>query len=129
MTHTPTNTATRTFTSTPTSTPTLTSTPGVFQFSVSPELDVNGKIQFNWGSTIQSEEVSIKIYTSGFRLVRAFSFDKREHPENLDAGIHDLTWDGRDEGGHPMPTGNYFCFININAGKKTYEASGRTNIP
>jgi flagellar hook assembly protein FlgD len=110
-------------------TPTYTSTPGVFQFSVSSQPDANGQIHFNWGSTIRSDEVAIKIYTSGFRLVRAFDFDKHEHPEYLDAGLHEVVWDGKDEQGRMMPPETYLCFINIVAGKRTYEASGRTSFP
>jgi flagellar hook assembly protein FlgD len=125
-THTPTYTYTPTYTKT--FTPTNTSTPGVFKFKVSP-LPEGGQIKFQWGTTVPADEVYLKIYTSGFRLVREFHFTSTYGPENLTGGTHEMGWDGKDEEGRPMPPGNYLCFIDINVGKKRYEASGKTEIP
>lgn len=132
---TPTSTDTATFTATPTPThtltptPTATSTPGVFQFTVSPKPDGQGQVHFSWGTTIPADEAFLKIYTSGFRVVREFVFNRKENPEFLPAGVHDFTWDGKDEQKRAMAPGTYLCFINVNVGKKRYEASGKTEIP
>ncbi|HTA76195.1 MAG TPA: hypothetical protein VK791_03440 [bacterium] len=139
ITHTPTVTLTYTITNSPTKTstctstitmtPTLTSTPGVFLFKVSPKPEVDGKIKFEWGTTIKSKETNVKIFTSGFRMVRQFSFDRNTHPENLNPGQHEMTWDGKDEEDRAMPPGNYLCFIVVETEKKDYESSAKTNIP
>ena len=71
----------------------------------------------------------MRIYTSGFRLVRDFSFNKIEKPEYLTSGTHEITWDGKDDQMRAMPPGNYLCFISVSVGKKSYEASGKTEIP
>ncbi len=63
------------------------------------------------------------------RPVVNFEFNKHEKPEYLTAGTHEVVWDGRDEEERPMPPGSYICFISITVGKKTYEASGKTEIP
>jgi len=110
-------------------TPTGTPTPGVFKFNVSPKPETDGKIKFQWGTTIKAREINIKIFTSGFRLVEQFSFDKQAHSENLSAGEHEMSWDGKDEQGRAMPSGNYLCFVVIETEKKDYEASAKTNIP
>jgi hypothetical protein len=131
-TYTPTATGTlptKTFTPTITWTPTLTATPGVFDFTVSPKPEADGKIKFRWGSTFKSREVDVKVFTTGFRLVRQFNFDRHEHGENLNPGEHEMSWDGKDEEDRPMPAGNYMCFIEVSAEKKTYAASAMTHIP
>jgi len=110
-------------------TPTLTSTPGVFKFFVSPKPEVDGNIKFQWGTTVSAQEINVKVFTSGFRLVRQFSFDKHQHNENLSPGEHEMSWDGRDEQNRAMPPGNYLCFIIVETENKNYDASAKTNIP
>ncbi len=110
-------------------TPTLTSTPGVVWFTVSAKPEPDGKIKFKWDSTFKAKEVDVKIFTTGFRLVRQFNYDKHEHGENLNPGEHEIYWDGKDEEDRPMPAGNYLCFIEAMAEKRSYEASAMTNIP
>ena len=124
-------TATRTKTVTPTATVTntATSTPGVFEFIVSPKPEADGLIRFKWGATVKVKEVDVKIFTSGFRLVRQFSFDRLNHNEYLLSGPHDITWNGKDEEDRAMPSGVYICFILVETDKKDYEASGKTEIP
>jgi hypothetical protein len=133
LTFTPTDTitptVTKTATRTPTATLTATSTPGVFKFSVSPKPDASNQIHFSWGTTVNAERAYLKIFTSGLRPVRDFDYSKDEKPEYLSKGLHEVVWDGRDEDSRPMPPGSYICFISITAGKKTYEASGKTEIP
>ncbi len=119
----PTPTLTVTFT------PTYTSTPGVFKFSVSPKPDAQGKVNFSWGTTIPADEAYLKIYTSGFRMVREFNFNRDENTDYLTAGSHDFTWDGKDDNQKSLPPATYLCFIDVNVGKKKYEASGKTEIP
>jgi hypothetical protein len=126
---TPTASATATASPTPTATPTVTSTPGVFVFSVSPKPDDQGDIRFKWGTTVSADEVFLGIYTSGYRVVRKFSFNKKENSEYLASGEHEYTWDGRDINKRPMAPGIYLCFIQVNVGIKRYEASGKTEIP
>lgn len=122
-------TRTKTVTPTPTMTNTATSTPGVFEFVVSPKPEADGVIRFKWGATVKANEVDVKIFTSGFRLVRQFSFDKHVHNENLLPGPHEITWNGRDEEDRAMPSGHYICFILVETDKKDYEASGKTEVP
>jgi flagellar hook assembly protein FlgD len=110
-------------------TPTATSTPGVSVFKVSPKPEADGTIKFQWETTTKAKEVDVKVFTSGFRMVRQFSFDQHQQNENLKAGPHETTWDGKDEQGRPMPSGTYLCFILIQTDKKDYEASGKTEIP
>lgn len=124
-----TSTPTKTATRTPTSTPTATPTPGVFKFLVSPKPDAQGQIHFSWGVNVQVDQVYLKVYTSGFRLVWDESFGKEKRPDYLTSGDHEVTWDGKDEEGRPMPPGLYLCFLDMTAGKKNYQSSGKTEIP
>jgi hypothetical protein len=126
-TDTPTATVTSSFTATPS--PTWTSTPGVFQFTVSPKPDAQGQIHFQWGTTIPADEAYLRVFTSGFRLVWEDVFNKDQKPEFLTTDPHDVTWNGRDDQGRPMPPGSYICFISVTVGKKTYESSAKTEIP
>ena len=126
---TPTATITQTPTKTPTSTPTATSTPGVFEFSVSPKPDETGLVRFKWGTTVPANEAYLRVYTSGFRLVWEMNFNKDEKPEYLGSGAHEVTWNGKDDEGRPMPPGTYLCFISVTAGKKSYESSSKTEMP
>jgi hypothetical protein len=126
---TPTFSPTFTPTSTPTTTLTVTPTPGVFQFQISPRPDAEGKVHFQWGTNVPADEVYLKIYSSGFRVVHGFEFNKEQQPGLLTPGAHEVTWDGRDEQGRRIPPGDYFCFIDVRAGGKRYEASGRVGIP
>jgi flagellar hook assembly protein FlgD len=57
------------------------------------------------------------------------NFNKDEKPEFLTSGNHETSWNAKDEEDRPMPPGNYLCYISISVGKKTYEASGKTEIP
>lgn len=126
-TNTPTATVTSSFTATPS--PTWTSTPGVFQFTVSPKPDAQGQIHFQWGTTIPADEAYLRVFTSGFRLVWEEVFNKDQKPEFLTTDPHDVTWNGRDDQGRPMPPGSYICFISVTVGKKSYESSSKTEIP
>jgi flagellar hook assembly protein FlgD len=110
-------------------TPTATSTPGIFKFKVSPKPEADGQIKFQWETTMKAKEVDVKIFTSGFRIVRQFSFDQHHQTDNLKAGSHDMAWNGKDEEDRPMPPGVYLCFILVQTAEKDYEASGKTNIP
>lgn len=120
---------TPTFTTTPTSTLTMTPTPGVFIFSVSPKPGDDGRIRFRWGVNVQADEVFLKVYSSGFRLVHGWHFNTKEGREYLIAGSHEFLWDGRDGYGRRFPPGLYLCFIDIRVGERHFESSGRTGIP
>jgi flagellar hook assembly protein FlgD len=78
---------------------------------------------------MQSNEAYLRVYTSGFRLVWEEDFGKDKKPEYLTSGTHDITWNGKDDQNRSMPPGTYLCFISATAGKKTYEASSKTEIP
>jgi flagellar hook assembly protein FlgD len=78
---------------------------------------------------IPSDRVYLKIYSSGFRLVRDFEFNKVDSPDYLTRGTHEFYWDGKDEQNRPMPPGDYICVINVDVKKKVYEASSKTDIP
>ncbi len=62
-------------------------------------------------------------------MVWEATYGKAEHPEYLDAGNHETTWNGRDDQGRSMPPGTYLCFISVTVGKKSYESSGKTEMP
>jgi flagellar hook assembly protein FlgD len=101
----------------------------VFLFKVSPKPDPQKNVGFKWGANLAADRVFLKIFSSGFRLVRSFEFTKVDSPDFLTKGPHEFKWDGKDEQNRPMPPGSYFCFIDINVKKKTYEASSKTEIP
>jgi len=82
-----------------------------------------------WGTTAPAKEAYLRVYTSGFRMVWDENFNKDEHPEFLGAGTHETTWNGKDDQGRPMPPGSYICFISVTVGKKSYESSGKTEMP
>lgn len=71
----------------------------------------------------------MRVYTTGFRLVWEMNFNKDEKSEYLGTGTHETTWDGKDDEGRPMPPGSYLCFISVTVGKKSYEASSKTEMP
>lgn len=75
------------------------------------------------------DETFLRIYTSGFRTVREFIFNKDQKPEYLTLETHEFAWDGRDEENRSMTPGTYHCIISVRAGKKNYEASGKIDIP
>jgi hypothetical protein len=133
FTYTPTATVTATMTKTSsptrTSSPTPTPTPGVFKFFVSPKPDPSGNIRFSWATNAEASQAFLRVRTSGFRTVREFDFFKKEKPEYLTVGTHDLYWDGKDEAGRPMTPGTYLCFITVVIGKKTYETTGKVYFP
>jgi flagellar hook assembly protein FlgD len=101
----------------------------VSEFKVSPKPDGNGEIHFAWSTTFRGKEAYLRVYTSGFRLVWEEDFSNNNHPEYLDAGSHEITWNCKDEEGRAMPPDEYLCFISVSAGKKTYDSSGKTEIP
>jgi len=127
-TDTPTPTSTITPTKTPTTTPTPTSTPGIFQFKISPR-PVQGLIHFQWGTTMQVQEVNLSVYTSSFRIIRRFTFSPLNQVEYLAVGVHEFVWDGQDEEGRPLVPGTYLCFIGAKLGKINYESSGDFSTP
>lgn len=59
--------------------------------------------------------VVVTIYSSHGALVRSF------HPGSVPAGNHTLTWDGKDQSGRQVPSGNYY--YRISAGGSTHTGS------
>lgn len=129
FTHTMTATITKTNSPTRTMSPTATSTPGVFKFSVSPKPDASGNIKFSWGANKEAQQAFLRVRTSGYRTVKEFDFFKKEKPEYLTVGTHDLVWDGKDDEGRPMTPGTYLCFIEVVIGKKSYYSVGKIYFP
>ncbi len=76
-----------------------------------------------------ADEVSLRVYTSGFRLVQKFAFNSEDGEDQLNDGIHMYLWDGLDEVKRSVPPGNYLCFITVYVGKKKYEAAGQFEVP
>lgn len=68
---------------------------------------------FTYNLTREADEVRLKIFSSGGRLVKEFaSF-------NVPEGYHEITWDLFDEGHHPVGNGVYFYrFIARRAGEE-----------
>jgi len=61
--------------------------------------------------------VSIRIFSVTGRLVRSLL----EGPAN--AGVHEVRWDGRDDGGRPVPSGTYFVRVEQNGGSSLSKLS------
>jgi hypothetical protein len=95
---------------------------------VSPKPE-QGQIHFRWGTSVQADEVFLKVYTSGFRIVQDLVFDSKNNIDFLAAGAHEYVWDCKDNVRRPMPPGSYLCFIEIHVGKIKYSASGQTEVP
>ena len=77
-----------------------------------PTLTQNYPNPFNMHTTFRFEhyktsKVSIGIYDIQGRKVRIFS------DREMEAGIHAFFWDGRDDRGRPMASGEYFCKIRM----------------
>ncbi|MCA9758050.1 MAG: right-handed parallel beta-helix repeat-containing protein [Candidatus Eisenbacteria bacterium] len=58
-------------------------------------------------STPASAQVSVRIHDVGGRQV------KELHDGALDSGHHELTWDGRNDRGHPVASGVYFYHVQV----------------
>jgi flagellar hook assembly protein FlgD len=86
-------------------------------------------LHFQWGTTMQVQEVNLSIYTSSFRIVRRFTFNPLNQVQFLAVGAHEFVWDGLDEEGRPLVPGTYLCFVGAKLGKKNYEASGDFSTP
>jgi hypothetical protein len=56
--------------------------------------------------------VTIRVYDVLGRLVRTLV------SQSLKAGFHSVTWDGRDENGHPLSSGVYLCFMTASEGDR-----------
>ena len=60
-----------------------------------------------------STTIPVTVKESGIALVEVLSADGRRvrvlHEGLLDAGTHELVWDGRDHAGHPMASGIYMA--------------------
>lgn len=76
-----------------------------------------------------ASEAYLRVYTSGFRLVWEKNFNKDQNADFLTAGTHQASWNAKDDQDRPMPPGTYLCFISATIGKKTYDGSGKTEIP
>ena len=59
----------------------------------------------------QANAVQFDIFTVGGRRVKTVASG------SFDAGDHDFTWDGRDDGGHAMAAGIYFARLVVGAAK------------
>lgn len=68
---------------------------------------------FNPATTIEyrlekSAEVTLSIFNVGGQCLRSFAFG------HVQAGIHQSTWDGKDEGGQRVASGVYFYVLRAN---------------
>jgi flagellar hook assembly protein FlgD len=61
----------------------------------------------------EPSDVSIDVYDVAGRRVRAIA------PARMPAGARRIAFDGRDDAGHPLPSGVYFCRV---------EAAGSSRI-
>jgi flagellar hook assembly protein FlgD len=50
--------------------------------------------------------VQLRIYDPSGRLVRTLA------EGDMEAGERNVVWDGRDERGHAVPSGVYFCLLS-----------------
>ncbi len=58
----------------------------------------------------RSERVNVSVYTLGGRLVRTLLDERR------DAGVHEVTWDGRTAAGDPVGSGVYLYRMEADSG-------------
>jgi hypothetical protein len=49
--------------------------------------------------------VTLRVFNIAGQLMRVL------HDDELRAGMHELAWDGRDDGGRPVSSGVYFCLL------------------
>lgn len=68
---------------------------------------------FNPATTIEyrlekSADVTLSIFNVGGQCLRSFSFGQ------VRAGMHQSTWDGKDEGGQQVASGVYFYMLRAN---------------
>jgi len=68
-------------------------------------------------SVPESGQVSLRIYDAAGRLVRAL-VDGVEEP-----GTYEVSWDGRNDTGEPLPSGVYFCQLASGAFGQTIKVS------
>jgi len=125
-------TLTPTFTSTATSTPsptqTSTSTPGVSGFTVQPKT-LPGPVTFEWNFTMPVDHLQLKVFTSGFRLLKGFSFDPVKEPNRFKPGIQSMVWDGLDDRRKDLIPGTYFIFLTAKKGKNSYSGQVQVQAP
>jgi hypothetical protein len=124
-------TATETPTAVPsptsTSTPTPTSTPGLSAFRADPS-NLPGPVTVSWELPQAVDKVQLKVFTSGFRMVRSFPFPKGTE-EWTASGPKTLVWDGLDGRGKPLMPGTYFLFLTARKGKSTYTGKAQVQAP
>jgi len=69
------------------------------------------EIEFVVPATEEDGKIRVSAYNSLGQLVRILI------DETLTAGLHTVTWDGRDEGGSAVRSGVYFCQLETSSGR------------
>jgi hypothetical protein len=75
------------------------------------------------------KRLQLKLFTSSFRMLKRFPFDREAKPEFFKAGPHDLVWDGLDDRGKRLVAGRYYLFLTVDAGKVKFTAETQVEQP
>jgi hypothetical protein len=87
--------------------------------ALEPMLDPCRPNPFNPSTTISYElpaaaTVSLAVYDVAGKVVRTLVA-----AESVDAGRHEVTWNGRDDAGRAAPAGVYFCRLDAGGATRT----------
>ena len=86
-------------------------------------------ITYRLTGPVHAEEISLKIYTVSGRLIRSWRdfLDEYGLP-GTQLDHHVISWDGRDDDGHPLANGVYFYKIRARWEERTVERIGKMAI-
>jgi len=79
---------------------------------------------FNSGTTIEynltiESQVEINIYNIRGQIIKTFT------NKNQIAGVHKIDWDGKSNEGNDMPSGLYFCRVNISSNNSNIQETNK----
>jgi hypothetical protein len=123
-----TGTDTPTPTPTPSATATVTFPPGLSAFRVEPAV-LPGPVTLFWENAMAVDRYQLKVFTSSFRLLKSFPFDKETQKDLHGIGLQSLTWDGLDDRGNSLPPGTYYLFLGARMGKGTFTTKTQVKAP
>jgi hypothetical protein len=70
-------------------------------------------------TTIDLDELSVKIYTTSGRLIRTRMLNIDSNDDILSIGYHEIIWDGTDDDGNQVANGIYYCIFSGKNGSES----------